>query len=518
MGPASSGKTWIAAALAYTDLMIWPEGTSIIMSSTTREGLQLRIWGAIKEHYNKARQRRPWLPGKVIESRYMLTTSQDFSDEDDAKDFRDGIVGVACKVGGTWVGLSNYVGLKNDRVRLFADESSLMGRGFLDSLSNLRKNPSFKLMAMGNPKDPTDALGVICEPNSEMGGWEGLPYEEKTRTWKTRYKGGLAIQLCGYDSPNYRYPRGLNPFRGLITPEMIEADLEYYGKDSLQFSMMNLGCMPKDSGIRRVITVSLCEKNLAFEDPVWMSSREIIRVTGLDAAYSGVGGDRCVLTDLSFGPDLEGKIILSFTTDQIIVPVTVSGQAEEQIAEFVRDYHERNNIPPENHGFDSTGRGTLMSAYARLWSPAVVPIEFGGKPSSERRVSESDDRTERDAYGKMVTALWFATRLIIEAGQFRKMPRECAREGSLREWTITKQVREHVQIDVEPKHKTKERMGRSPDLFDSCVTAVEMARRRGFSIAGVKGFGIVHRKNPDWVSMARDRFSTLRRKSELSFN
>ena len=501
MGPGSSGKTYCSGGFGLAMFYIWPKGTSIIMSSTTRTGLQLRIWGAIKELHNKAKQRRLWLPGRIIESSYMLTGN---GDEEEAADFRDGIIGVACRVGGTFVGLSNYVGLKNDRVILIADEASLMARGFLDSVANLRKNPEFKLIAMGNPKDRTDALGVVCEPHPSIGGWEGLPYKEETRTWKTRAQNGIAIQLCGYDTPNAKYPRGLNPHRGLITPEQIEADLEYYGRDSLQFSMMNLGVMPKDGGTRRVITVSLCDQHRAFEEPVWFSQEKLTRVIGIDAAYSGVGGDRCVLTDLLFGPDRDGKMtLIAHAEAPTIVPVTAtrSQQAEDQIVEFVRLYAEQRKIPPENVGFDSTGRGTLMSAFARLWSPVIVPIEFGGKPL-DRPVRQGDPKTELEAYGKKVTALWYASRLVIESGQARNLPRNVAEEGAMREWGVNRDGK----VDVEPKDRTKERMGQSPDLWDSYVTAIEMARMRGFQIAAGAGIGIVKKSAPEWAQrMARRR-------------
>jgi hypothetical protein len=515
MGPGSSGKTFCSAAFALTMFYCWPEGTSIIMSSTTRQGLQLRIWGAIKELNKEAKKRRSWLPGKVVESACMLVNEDEMDAEmKTGNDFRDGIIGVACKVGGQFVGLSNYVGLKNARVILIADEASLMERGFLDSVSNLRKNPVFKLIAMGNPKDRTDALGTVCEPHPSIGGWDGVGAEEKTRTWKTRVNGGIAVQLCGWDTPNAKYPKGVNPYRGIITPEQIQNDLDYYGRDSLQFSMMNLGVMPRDGGSRRIITMSLCEQNGAFEEPVWASSEKITHVLGLDAAYSGVGGDRCVLIHLAFGPDVSGKQILAFMEAPIIVPVTAlkDHQAEEQIATYVRMYAEKAGIDPSRVGLDSTGRGTLMSALARLWSTAVVPVEFGGKPT-DRPVRPGDPKTEAEAYGKNVTALWYASRLVVEGRQMRKLPREVAEEGCMREWGINRQSK----IDVEPKDKTKERLGRSPDLWDALVVAIEIARKNGFQIASGNRVGIVKRKTPSWLTRADSRMKRLRKEHQLTY-
>jgi hypothetical protein len=325
----------------------------------------------------------------------------------------------------------------------------------------------------------------------------------------------LAVQLCGYDTPNAKFPKGTNPYRGIITPEQIQADLDYYGRDSLQFSMMNLGLLPRDGGTRRVVTMSLCEQNQAFDDVAWDRADKIIRVIGIDAAYSGVGGDRCVMTDLKFGPDVSGRTVLAFAEPPIVIPVTAvkAQQAEEQIAEYVLLYCKQRNINPEQVGFDSTGRGTLMSAFARLWSPQVVPIEFGGKPL-DRPVRQGDAKTEREAYGKMVTALWYSSRLLIESKQLRKLPREVAEEGAMREWGIARTG----LIDVEPKHKTKERMGRSPDLWDSFVVALEMARRNGFEIAGGHGVGIVKRQTPKWLTRMSDKRRSVESQHSLTYS
>lgn len=514
MGPGSSGKTFCSAAFALATYYIWPKGTTIIMSTTTRDGLQLRIWGSVKELHKEAKQRRAWLPGKVFEAKYALATVDGDAEPGEGIDFRDGIIGVACRVGGQFVGISNYVGIKNDRIILAADEASLMPRGFLDSAANLRKNPSFKLIALGNPKDRNDALGVVCEPHPSEGGWDGLPHKEETRTWKTRTRGGLAVQICGYDTPNKDFAPGLNPYKGIITPEQIAADLEYYGRDSLQFAMMNLGVMPRDGGNRRVVTVQLCEEKRAFDEPVWYGDARLTRVLGLDAAYSGTGGDRCVLVDMTFGPDKDGRQIIAFNGPPIIVPVDVKSGTipEEQIAMFVMRHAVAAGVTPERFALDSTGRGTLVSALARLWSPDVVAVEFGGKPV-DRPVRPGDPRTEVEAYDRKVTALWFSSRLVVESGQLRAMPREVAEEGAMREWGVAKSGK----VEVEPKRKTKERMGRSPDLYDAFVVAIEVARMRGFSIASGAAPGIVRTRTPRWVQRMHMDARNTRGQMELSY-
>jgi hypothetical protein len=510
----NSGKTTFSAVFGLVTYFARPKGTSVMMSTTTRDALQLRIWGAVKKWFNSAKMRHPDLPGYIIESRNMLTT--DPPDGDEGREFKDGILGIACRIGGAFVGLSNYVGLHNDVVVLIADEAHFMGRGFYDSVSNLRKNPKFKLIAMGNPKDHTDCLGLISEPSVEDGGWEAFEQKEETFTWKTRASGGIGIQLCGYDSPNYDYPRGVNPYRGIITPEQIEKDLAYYGKDTLQFSMMNLGMYPKEGASSRIITRILCEKNLAFEEPIWETDQQVT-VAGLDAAYSGVGGDRCVLTIMKYGRDILGKMVLAYVTPPIIVPTLKSKQhaakltTEDIIADFVSAKCVEFGVEPHRFALDSTGRGTLVSALAQRWSPAIVPVEFGGRPTDRQMALEGDKRTEKEAYNKMVTALWFASRAVIESKQMRSLPKDVMYEGIMRET-----IQSDGKTDVETKDKTKVRMGRSPDLWDSLVVAIEVARRTGFQISN-SATAILRPKLPANLIRMRDRIRNIEKSKQLSY-
>src|SRR4029450_11029515 len=248
-----------------------------------------------------ARDRHPWLPGHLIDSKLMLTSD---GKDVEGRDFRNGIVGVACRVGGNYVGLSNYTGVKNKRVRLIGDELQFMPRSFLDAINNLDSNPSFKFVGLANTKDPTDAHGIICEPHPDEGGWEGIGESNKTRTWKSRIPGGRTIQLNGEDSPNMDHEIEIYPF--LIGRAKLSEAAEYYGRDSLQYKMMNAGVMPQGSVARRVITRFMAEKHHALDAPIWADESKLTKLVGLDAAYGSIGGDRTVMGEWWFGPDLRG--------------------------------------------------------------------------------------------------------------------------------------------------------------------------------------------------------------------
>jgi hypothetical protein len=239
---------------------------------------------------------------------------------------------------------------------------------------------------------------------------------------------------------------------------------------------------------RRVITRDLCRKFGALEDVIWDGEVPLIRLASLDAAYDG---DRCALTAGELGREIEtGKLVLR-VSEPVIVPISPNSDKipEDQISEFCKTHCEARDIPPQNFGHDSTGRGSLGTSLARIWSAKCHPIEFGGNPTP-RPVSLDlyikDEKTQEmrlkrcdEHFSKFVSELWYVVRMAIESQQLKNLSEEVMDEGCLREFSMVKGNR----IEVEPKKKMKERIGRSPDLFDSLAILVEMARRLGFQIS-----------------------------------
>jgi hypothetical protein len=495
LGPASSGKSFMSAAFALSDYYCFPNSTTVLVTSTTKESLEMRVWGEIKKLHKSAKQLHDWLPGYLIEGRQRIV-SDPRNESEDGRDFRNGMVGVPTKKGQTFQGMSEFIGIKNKHVRLLADELSLMPRTFIDAIANMNKNPDFKCVGSGNPKDTTDAHGVLCEPAAHLGGWDGgIDQMPKTKTWEIRFPKGICIQLPGSDSPNLDGKLGIP----LITQEAIDVDIKFYGKDSLQYTMMDEGRMPRGQGNRRVITRQFCLKHQAMEEVNWLNATRT-RVGFLDASYKGVGGDRCVFGELQFGQNTERKEILCLIDTQVVpIKDAITETPEDQIAIQVKDLCERRGIPPQNLGFDSTGRGSLMGAFARLWSPHVVPIEFGGNPT-DRPVANGIDMVCKNYYSKLVTELWYLVRHIIEGNQFRGMTEDVMSEGCYREWTIVGANK----IEVETKEKMKLKSGRSPDLFDALACGCEMARRLGFKIERI-GSEREAVSNPRWKQDLKDR-------------
>ena len=530
IGPASSGKSFCFATDSLADYYCFSDSTTILLCSTTREMLEQRIWGEVKKHHLMAKKVRSWIPGHIEESRQRIVTATKDADVEGI-DVRNGILGVPALLGGSYAGLGSFAGVKNKRVRLIADELHLLPRVFVDAISNLDKNLDFKAAGLGNPKDTTDALGIMCEPSSELGGWDGgIDQNPGTKTWPTRRPQGICIQLPGSDSPNLDGKLGIP----LITQADIDRDVAFYGTDSIWVTMMDEGKMPRGQGSRRVLTRNMAVKNKAMDQPVWRNSNRT-RIACLDAAYKGVGGDRCVYAEMEYGDEINSfendigtevaevlvnqavpkipirPIIMLLKTE--IIPIQGQGkdEAEEQIAEYVISHCEASGISQDKFFYDSGMRTGLVSAFARRGWISSVSIDCGG-PASEKSVSEQIPMPCKDYYFNYVTEMWYSVRHIVESGQFRGMTEDVLMEFCQREWGMAGKNK----IQVEPKADMKLKTGRSPDLADCVSVGIEGARRLGFIIKNLGKQIVVHRD--DWLKGTREKARASMKKHELHYD
>lgn len=511
MGPASSSKTHSAAWIYLCDYLCHPENTLVLVSSTTIQALRLRVWGEIVGLWQEAISKYDYLPGHMLESRGAICTDSledgDFESRS-VRDMRRGVVMVPTVVGGKFVGLAKWIGIKQQRVRVIGDELPHMGVSFLSSFSNLRQNASFRAVLLGNPNDPLDPLGVAAEP---IDGWSSHLEPKKTATWRTKFMNGFCVNLVGSDSPNFDLP-GKAKFPYLISQEKIDEVSKTFGENSYEVYSQCKGVMKSGMLLRRVITRDACRQFGASKPVIWKGDATT-KIGGMDAAY---GGDRCVCGHIEFGPDVDGKIVI-LIHPPVIVPISVASDLipEDQIAKYVKDYCVAHEILAENFFHDSTGRGTLGTSLARVWSSQCNPVEFGGSPT-ERPVSldiyVTDEKTNtrrlktcKEHYSKFVTELWFSVAYAIQASQVRGLPEEIMDEGCMREWNNVAGNKK----ELESKAEMKERIRRSPDLFDWLAICVEGARRRGFQISKLSNSAGAANSTA-WVNRLRDKQRQLR--------
>lgn len=519
LGSADSNKTYRMAKYVLMDYWTFHTNTLWLVSSTELRGAELRIWGVLKQLFNRARERHLWLPGQVLESFHTITTEKISKDQTKGRSFNKGIIFIPCKVGGRWIGMGAMAGIKptrNGRLGHCGDEVSFMQPAFLDAYSNWYGKPNFKGLMSANPFDLEDPSCIAAEP---VEGWDNWRDTGKTQEWDSKFFGAHVVAYDGRDSPNNDYPEDQPAkFPYLIGRKKIDAVIKTHGGDSWQFFNQCVGKPRPGMQARRVITRQLCEQFHAFDRVSWLGT-PTIKIGACDAAYGGVGGDRCVTGHIEFGKDVDENLVIC-VHEPVLVPVSVNkpGLAEDQIAEFCKQYCDAHDVPAHNFFFDA--RAALALSLARVWSAEVEAVDFGGKASSRPVSSDSyvwdgDKQTRRlqrcdEAYKKFVTELWFAIYQIIISDQMRQLPKDVAREGWSREWRYTA----NNKIEVETKEEMKERTKESPDLFDWLVTAIEGARRRGFIIARLANEEVSWRDD-DWKDKLRDRAQKVRKSYEL---
>jgi hypothetical protein len=490
LGCASSGKTYLMAVHALIDFFAFPHTTLSLLSSTDIRSLELRIWGrGIKFLFNRAKTRFPELPGYVLESKLAIVPDEVDEDSQFAREINKGLVCVPCVSGGRFVGMSKFQGVKppsspgkNDGIlKHYGDEVAVMQPSLLDGYTNWMANARFKGVMAGNPTDISDPLCTASEP---VGGWDAFIDNEKTQVWRSRWHDSFCLAFDGRDTPNGDEPKDQYAF--LASADFVPKLVATYGADSWQVYQQGIGKPSKGMVSNRVITLGLCERHHAFDLAIWQGAGQT-KLYALDPAYGG--GDRCVGGELQFGPDKNGQWILSVASPEIIpIRLHCGIEPEEQIADFIWQRSQSLRIPPENIFYDAFGRGTLGFAFAKKFGAACpVPVDSGGRPTDRpvrfdlfvdepngvRRLKRCDEH-----YSKFVTEMWFSTREAIESGQVRDLPLETAREGQLRLFKVVA----GNKVEVETKDDMKERIKKSPDLYDQFAIGVEGARRLGFRI------------------------------------
>lgn len=516
-GARDSGKTWGASKWALCDYWCFPQETLFLMTSTTMQGLEQRIWGTIKKLVRAARERYPQLEGSVVDAKHGLFTD-DISGDAEIRDMNKGIIGIpllSSQDEFMGMALKNFAGIKQVRRRLLGDELQFIHVDYLKVLDAMDKG-DFKAILLGNMiANNGKALDRVSEP---VEGWANQKEPTKTSVWKNKYH-GITVNLVGTDSPNFdASTRNAYPY--LIDQKDVDTvAARPGGKDSVEWWSLIMGIRKAGAISDRVLTVELVNANNGFKDVLW-ETEPTLKIYGIDA---GFGGDACVSTYIECGTEVGGREVMKFV-EQKVIPVTVSGgtTAEDQIATYVRADCAMLGVPDSNVFVECGMRATLAVSFGRIMTPAINAINFGG-PATQRPVSNDlfvfDERTQErrlktcyEHYSKFVSELAFNVRAVVESGQARTFPMRSAEEFQKRETRFVYGDRH----EIETKSEYKARNGsESPNYSDSTMVAVEGARRLGFVIERLAEGG--GSSQDDWLALEIDTYSTTQKKYELNY-
>lgn len=474
MGARDSSKTFTMSKICLIDYWVFPDETLILMTSTTVQGLELRIWGSIKDLWRRARERYPSLAGNVVDAKHGLFTDDISDEETEVRVMGKGIIGIPLLTSQNeyqGMALKNFAGIKQKRRRLIGDELQFIHTDYLKVLDSLDKG-DFKAGFLGNPiADNGKALDKVSEPEA---GWGSEGEITKTTTWRNKY-GGLTINLVGIDSPNFD-PATRSKYPYMVDQKDVDrVSARPGGKTSVEWWSLIMGVRKTGVIMDRVLTVQMVEACGGFRQATW-SGQATTKIYGVDA---GFGGDACIRTVLEFGRSSDGQDIIAFG-EQKEIPVVVGSDVtvEDQIAKFAKADCDRLGVLYENVFVECGMKATLAVSFTQFLSPAINAINFGG-PATQRPVSQDmyifDEKmsTRRlktcyEHYSKFVTELAFSVRYIVESKQARSFPMRAAEEFQKRQTRFVY----GDKYEIETKQEYKERNGtESPNYSDSCFEA-----------------------------------------------
>lgn len=502
-GCRDSSKTRTVSKWALCDYWCWPNDSLFLMTSTTSQGLEMRVFGDIKSLFERALERCPWLEGNVVDSKRGIFTDN-VSDDMDVKksrDMRKGFIGIPCMTSeGEYAGmaLKNFAGIKQKRRRLIGDELQFMSCDYLKVLDSMDKG-EFKAVLLGNMiAENGKALDRVSEP---INGWDTVDDSPKTKVWKNKYN-GITVNLCGPDSPNFdddtkdKYPYMLSQ------SDIDSVSARPGGKDSVEWWSQIMGLRKVGVVSDRPFTVNDVRNNKGFEPVIWKTTPQ--RGLAIDAGY---GGDDCVKTVFYWGTDVEEIDVIAFM-EQSVYPVLISSKItpEDQIATAAKADCLKWNIPYENVFIEAGMRATLAVSFGRILAPSINAINFGGS-ATERPVASDlfvkDEKTGQrrlktclEHYSKFVTELVFAVRDAVICGQTRLFPMRAAEEFQRRKWRYVYGDRYEIETKLEYKERNA---SKSPNDSDSIMIAVEGARRRGFKISNARKDDLDGYTGLDWL-------------------
>lgn len=460
-GSASSGKSHTMAAWGIINWLSQPQDTLVLMTSTTLREARKRIWGSVMSLLSV-------IEGAPIRIRDSIGNAA-YVDANGTLIERAGLSLIAAEKSKTREAVGKFIGIKQKRVILIGDELSELSEAILQAgLSNLSKNPFFQMIGMSNPNSRFDAFGVWSEPKS---GWDSIDIQTADE-WSTKW-GGHYLRLDGERSPNITL--GEEKFPWLPTAAKLEEDRALLGPESRGYMRMVRAVFFDSDETVGIYSESELTTSGAMGEVEWASKPT--KVAGIDPAFTN-GGDRTIMYVAEVGYAKNGQYVCRFDNFYHLNDDATNKAVPRtyQIVHQIIDHCKRLGISPDNVAVDSTGAGApFCDVLAGEWSPNILRVSFGGKPS-DKRVSMNSRLTGEELYSNRVSELWFVGKELMRTKQIYGIRTELAQEMCARNYDMVKSSSLKVKIESKPEFKA--RFGRSPDLADAAFLALDCARQQ----------------------------------------
>lgn len=201
------GKSWIASAIVCCFIDNHKPGEAIaITSAPTGEQVRAILWKEINRAHSKGN-----LFGRMNQTEWWARMPTGHEE----------MIAFGRKPADHTPG--GFSGIHGKKVLVVLDEASWIHRNIWDSIDSLLANEDSRILAIGNPEDPTSEFFDVCKPGS---GWN-------------------VIKISAFDTPNFTgeyVPEEVG--RSLISPLWQQEKLKKWGIDNPLYIAKILGEFP----------------------------------------------------------------------------------------------------------------------------------------------------------------------------------------------------------------------------------------------------------------------------------
>lgn len=484
-GPASANKTYTTSCFGLINFISAPSNTLVMVSTTSSTSSERKIWADIKELHRSAKWEEcgfthngePTKIGEVTDHLKVITFDsgkQLYGSKKNDRDYRNAIQVIPIARDSTGDNaLASIQGSKNTNVLWILDEMANMNEGITRPNANLRANPHYQFIGLGNAGEPTDPHAREALP---PGGLDALDVN-KDRRW-TSSTGKRVLFLHADDSPNNNpivphteevrelpFPYCSNKIITNITAlEFGHGDIEE-GKKTIDYWKFCIGFWAPSDASSTLFSSSLIRSYGAEKKPDVIFSNERNFGAG-DFAFTA-GGDDNVFMHAKFGLTQSGEKRLIFDSEAISIKPKAEGKDFIDLTadEFAK-HITLNKIRPSDFGGDTGNDAsvTLNSISKKLQTYNLVGISSSGSAYNKK-------------YKNRVSELWFMARVLIKTGLCRgfNINSKYADELFKRRYKAVGKG----EAEIERKKDMKKRIGRSPDHADAFIYLCWMVCKSG---------------------------------------
>jgi hypothetical protein len=385
--------------------------------------------------------------------------------------------------------INNLIGIHTERVLLILDEMQGIREAIMRATLNMIANPVFIMNGLGNPDGLNNPLGKESEP---VDGWDSVE-RGVTEEWETHggpTKGrGLCQFFDGRKSPADDSPEERKRLSWLCNRDWFKGIVKaaHGNENDPRVWQFGIGWPPPMGLESTLLDDAIVVTFHCKQKAIW--THGFRQCAALDAAFGG--GDKPKLKFIKYGEteDDQGKKlwVIEFG-ETLTVPIDAESTRpiHYQIVDYCKVECTKRHIGYKDFALDSSGEGGgLKAIFDKEWGE-VTGVEAGGSPS-ELPIDDTG-KTAKEAYDTRASELCFSVREFALADGIRGMNDEmtfqaCNRRTFYRngKWCAEPKSGSKGRTDERgrPVRGYKQRMGHSPDDFDSGAVGVEFCRQQG---------------------------------------